>query len=158
MELKIIPLPDSSVMVYKDDIQVTHGPNNLRTANRLWSMYRDAFVPYLHLFDLSESPVYSVWITNQEGTLRPFGLTNAHRPYLYGPGYIVVEGACVSPTDDQIKKEVAALKEEMARRELLRPSSLFGGTVTDVMDDEITIKAPNGKTYTCCISEVNLES
>jgi hypothetical protein len=158
MELKIIPLPDRSVMVYKDDIQVTHAPNNLRTANRLWSMYGDAFVPYLHLFDLSESPVYSVWITNQEGTLRPFGLTNAHRPHTFGPGYIVVEGACAVPTDDQIAAEVVALKEEMARRELLRPSNLLGGMITDVMDEEITIEAPNGKTYTCYISEVSLES
>ena len=159
MDIKIIPLPDRSVMVYKDDVQVTHAPNNLRTANRLWSMYGDAFVPYLHLFDLSEvAHVYSAWITNQDGVLRQFGLVSGNSRHTFGPGYIVVEGACAVPTDDQIAAEVVALKEEMARRELLRPSNLLGGMITDVMDEEITIEAPNGKTYTCYISEVSLES
>jgi hypothetical protein len=156
MELQIIPLPDNSVIVYEDNVQVKHGPNNIRTANMLWSRYGDAFVPYLPLFDLGGSPVYSVWTHNQDGILRSFRLVTGDSRPLFGPGYVVVEGACTVPTDDQIAVVVAALKEERAYRELLRPYNLLGGTVTDVMDEGLTVEAPNGRTYTVYISEMEM--
>lgn len=153
METTIIPLPDKSVMVYKGDVQIMHAPNNLRTANRLWSMYGDSFVPYLPHFDFGELPVYSVWATNQDGVLRPFGLTTNPTNRI---GYIVVEGACMAPTDDQISTAVEELREEMARSELLRPYNLLRGTITLAMEDELTVKSTNGTIYTVYISAIDI--